>query len=222
MYALIHKNKVISGPRDWTKPLWVTLLKQRGVSNILIPRNPIEELPHIIDENTKICRATVIQEPINTMTQYYQGPTWDLSGDVAIANYDIIETPIEFARGNFKELAKIERRKKEVTTIKVTVQDTEVTVSTDRDERSVFITKLSLVGENDTVNWKFPESWLVLTRADLLFIITSVDNHVQSTFDWEKDINDQIDAAQTSQELLDIIIVQESNLQNRPRRIEEE
>jgi hypothetical protein len=226
MYALINNNKVISGPRQWNRAYFLVILQQNNIATngIVIPRNAPEEFPFIINEDTKICEAVINEDKINSMVQYLQGPTWDLTDDIAIANYEAVDTPIEFAKGNFKELAKIERRKKEVTTIKVTVQDTEVTVSTDRDERSVFTAKLAVIGEDVTVNWKFPEGWLELSRADLLFIISSIDAHVQDTFDWEKNINDQIEAATTAEELLEIVIVEEreNDGPNRPRRIEEE
>jgi hypothetical protein len=208
MYALIYKNKVISGPKSWSKGFWLTLLKQRGITNAVIPRNPVENLPYKINDDTKICQVQMIQSPIDNMVQYHRGPLWDLSGDIAVANYEVIDTPIEFARGNFKELAKQERRKKENTSINITVQNTEVKVATDAKERSVFTAKLASIGESDTVNWKFNETWLQLSRQDLQQIVSDIDAHVQSTFDWEKDIDSQIDAAASAEELLAIEIVE--------------
>ena len=98
----------------------------------------------------------------------------------------------------------VKRYVKEVAGTKATVQNTEVTVDTSREGRNVFVQKYSLMKTGDTVNWKFPEGWLTLTKIELGTIVTAGQTHIQSFFDWEKDYSDQIDAAQTKQDLLDI------------------
>jgi hypothetical protein len=57
------------------------------------------------------------------------------------------------------------------------------------------------MGNDDTANWKFPEGWLTLTKDDLASVVTAADAYVQGVFDWEKTINDEIDAAETAEEL---------------------
>lgn len=211
MYALIYKNKVISGPRSWSAAFWSQLLKNRGHS-VDIFNTPPQTLPYIIDEHTEIREAQLIQPTVNQMIQQLRGPSWDLSGDQAVATYEIEDLPIEFARANFAELAKQERRRRENTTITVTVQDVEVEVDTDAAERAVMVSKLATMADDHTVNWKFTHSWMQLTKQDLQTLVSAVDQHVQSTFDWEKGINDEISAAQNGEQLLNIEIITEDDL----------
>jgi hypothetical protein len=57
------------------------------------------------------------------------------------------------------------------------------------------------MGVDDTVQWKFPEGWLTLTRSDLGTVVTAGSNHVQDQFVWEVNKNTEIDACATATEL---------------------
>jgi hypothetical protein len=208
IYAIVHKNRVILGPLAWAQKYYTDVLKIRHRVQANIPGIPPEQLPYRVDADTTIHEVVENRTDIDPMVQYHYGPLWDLSGDVVVANYEIHELQIELARNNFKALAAHERYKKEVSSVKVTVQSTEVTCDTSRDGRNIFLQKYSLMGENDTSNWKFPEGWLTLTKSDLGQIVLAGATHIQSAFDWEKNISDQIDAAQTAEELNAIEIEQ--------------
>lgn len=200
-YAIVHKGRVIVGPLAWAQKYYTDVLKIRHRITANIPGKAPDELPYVIDENTKIHAVEENKPEVDVMTQYHYGPLWDLSGDVVVANYEIREQTIEDARNNFRAYAAHERYKKEVSGTKVTIQDTEVTVDTTREGRAAFVQKYSLIGDEDVVNWKFPESWLTLTKDDLAAVTLAADLHVQQAFDWEKTINDEIDAAETAEEL---------------------
>ena len=211
MFALIHKNEVISGPRDWDRAFFTFILNAKNVHlNMPIPRTPLDNEPYHIDTNTKIIRAEIVQASINSMVEYHQGPTWELFEDKALAHYATIDTPIEFARNNFKDLVAAKRYEKEIKGTKTTIQETEVTLDTSRDGRSIFIQKYSLMQENTTVNWKFPEGWLTITKAELGQCVMAGVTYIQSCFDWEKSYDDLINAATTKAELLQI----EQNIKN--------
>jgi hypothetical protein len=200
-YAIVHKGRVIVGPLAWAQKYYTDVLKIRHRITANIPGKAPEDLPYVIDENTKIHAVEENKPEVDLMTQYHYGPLWDLTGDVVVANYEVREQTIEDARNNFRALAAHERYKKEIAGTKVTVQDTEVTVDTTREGRAAFVQKYSLMGNDDTVNWKFPEGWLTLTKTDLAAVVTAADAYVQGVFDWEKTINDEIDAAETAEEL---------------------
>lgn len=200
-YAIVHKGRVIVGPLAWAQKYYTDVLKIRHRITANIPGKAPEELPYVIDENTKIHAVEENKPEVDVMTQYHYGPLWDLSGDVVVANYEIREQTIEDARNNFRAYAAHERYKKEVSGTKVTIQDTEVTVDTTREGRAAFVQKYSLIGDEDVVNWKFPEGWLTLTKDDLAAVTLAADLHVQQAFDWEKTINDEINAAETAEEL---------------------
>jgi len=206
MYVIIHKGRVILGPLAWAQKYYTDVLKIRHRVEANIPGQAPEEMPYTIDENTKIHEAVENKAQMDPMVQYYYGPHWDTSADVVVANYDVVDLPIESARNNFRALAAHERYKKEVSGVKVTIQDTEVTIDTTRGERDIFVQKYLLMGEDDTVNWKFPEAWLTLTKQELGLVVQTGAGYIQGCFDWEKDVNDQIDAAETAEELYAIEI----------------
>ena len=51
------------------------------------------------------------------------------------------------------------------------------------------------MADGETVKWKFPEGWVELTKTELGGIVAAGAAHIQTQFDWEKNIGDQIDAA---------------------------
>lgn len=208
MYAVIHKNKVIIGPKEWNRAFYTFRLKKLGVNPSTMPRTAPESLPYIIDDDTKVVPATIIHDDVTPMVQHHRGPVWTIQEDSAIAHYQAVDNSIEASRNNFREQAADERYKKEVSGTKVVIQDIEVSIDTSRDGRNIFLQKYSLIGDEDTVNWKFPEGWLTISKAELGVIVMAGAAHIQSAFDWEKSINEQIDAAETAEELLAIEIVE--------------
>lgn len=201
MYAIVHKNRVILGPLAWAQKYYTDVLKIRHRIQANIPGQAPEQLPYRVDADTTIHLVTENKPEIDAMVEYHYGPLWDLTSDVVVANYDIVPLPIESARNNFKALAAHERYKKEVSGTKTTVQGIEVTCDTSRDGRNIFLQALSLMPDGGSSNWKFPEGWFTLTKAELTQVVYAGAAHIQAAFDWEKDINDQIDAAQTAEEL---------------------
>lgn len=214
MYALVHKNKILVGPKDWDRGFFLAALREKGIKNAIIPRKPQEQLPYAIDEDTKIFKAEVVKAEINPMVEYHRGPIWTITEETATANYEAVDTPVEYARGNFKALAASERYKKEIAGTTFEIQGVTVTLDTTREGRNIFIQKYSMMGDLDTVNWKFPEGWLTLNKSELGQVIAAGAAHIQTAFDWEKGISDLIDSAQTKEELLAIEIVEKAEDNN--------
>jgi hypothetical protein len=205
MFALIHKNQVISGPKDWDRAFFTFLLNDKNVHlNVPIPRAVPNQTPYHIDDNTKIVPVEIIRASINSMVEYHQGPTWELLEEKALAHYEVIDTPVVFARSNFKDLVARSRYEKETKGIKTTIQTLEVSLDTSRDGRNIFLQKYSIMQDGTTVNWKFPEGWLTLTKAELGECVDVGAAYIQSCFDWEKNYDDRINAATTKEELLQI------------------
>lgn len=219
MYAVVYKNRVIVGPMGWNRGIFQGSLEKENIKQTL-PRVAPEDLPYVVNEDAKIMLVEEVRPEMNPMVEYYYGPLWDVTGDVAIANYEVRDGTIEDARYNLKQLAAQERWKKEIAGTKVTVQDTEVTIETDRETRNIFLQKYALMQDDELVNWKFPERWLTLTRTELSQVIATGASYIQGCFDWEKTINDEIDTSNTKEELLAIEIV-EPKEENRPNRLAE-
>ena len=206
MYAVVYKNRVIVGPMAWNRGIFQGSLAKEKIQ-IQLPRVPPDEWPLVVNEDAFIVPVQENRPALNPLVEYYYGPLWDIQSDLVIANYDIWDQDIGSARLNLKSQAAAERYRKEVTGPTHVVQGTTVTLDTSRDGRNIFVQKLAFMADGDTVNWKFPEAWLLLTKSDLAGVVQEGAAHIQSCFDWEKDISDQIDAAQTKQELLAIPIL---------------
>jgi hypothetical protein len=209
MYAVVYKNRVIVGPMDWNSGIFKGSLEKEGV-DIQLSKLPPEQLPLIINNDAKITLVEEIRPEIDPMVEYYYGPLWNVSGDVTIANYEVMDSPVDAAKINYINLAAAERWKKEVAGVKLNIGSKEVTLDTTRDGRAIYSHQLSVMSNGDTVNWKFTEGWLSLTKSDMSSVVAAVSAHVQSTFDWEKNINDQTDAANTKQELQALEIIEQS------------
>lgn len=202
MYALVHRNKVISGPRSWNRAFFEFILKRKKIDSGSIPKNPTETLPYQIDADTCIMSATVIKEELNPFIQHYRGPLWKIQGNIAIATYEVVDTELEFAKINYKDFLADKRYEKEVAGTTATAQDQEVSVDTSREGKIAFYQRYSVMGKDDTVNWKFVEGWLTLSKTEFGQIVQAITNHVESAFDWEKGISDQIDAETALEDLV--------------------
>jgi hypothetical protein len=175
----------------------------------LLPRRDPQELPILIDEDTYITSAAIVIPPHNERIETYHGPYWNFENkDLAVGTYEIKYKTLGSIRELLRNEAAAERYRREVAGTKTTIQDLEVTLDTSRDGRNVFIQKYTLMGENDTVNWKFPEGWLTLTKVELGAAVSAGAAHIQGSFDWEKAKIEEIEAAETAEALDAIVIVE--------------
>ena len=207
MYAVIYDNRVLVGPMNWNRGMFQGALERKGIQYPL-PRTAPDNLPLTINEHAKIMRVDEIRPQMNPLVEFYYGPLWDITEERAIANYEVHDSPIESMRYNLKQVAAQERYKREVLGTTTTIQDQTVTIDTNRGARDIFVQKYLLMSDTDTVNWKFPEGWLTLTKQDLGTVVQAGAQYIQSCFDWELNIAEQIDLAQTKQDLLAIIIAE--------------
>jgi hypothetical protein len=209
MYVLVHKERVIVGPRDWNRPMFDGALQKLKIQ-VLLPRRDPQELPIIIDTDTYITNAAITIPPHNEKIETYHGPYWNFENkNLAVGTYQIKEKQIGSIREFLTKEAANERYRKEVSGTTAEIQGVTVTLDTSRDGRNIFLQKYTLMGENDIVNWKFPEGWLALTKSDLGIAVSSGANHIQSAFDWEKAKIEEIEAAETATTLDAIIIVEQ-------------
>ena len=57
------------------------------------------------------------------------------------------------------------------------------------------------MSDTDVIGWKFPECWLNLTKEELGIAVNAGVAYVQSQFAWEQNIDDQVNNAQTVDDL---------------------
>lgn len=153
--------------------------------------------------------------PIVSSTQPDFDPTFEhLSGPwYTYANNEATETwgkdtkDLAFVRAYLKDLTASVRYDKEVGGAKATIQGQTVTVDTSRDGRNIFVQSYMLLADTDTIKWKFPEGWLLLTKADLGACVMAGVTAVQTAFLEEHDQGVAIDAATDTASLQAIYLV---------------
>lgn len=213
MFVIVYQNSVILGPMRWNRFRFENqILEETEVQITLADRNDNKD-PVLINNDLKILPVVGTQNPsFNSKIQFLNGPYWVFTDTEATMSFVAEDKNVEAVKNELKTLVASERYLKEIAGTKVTVQNVEVTVETDRETRNVFVQKFTLMGENDTVNWKFPEGWLNLTKSDLGTVVAAGVAYIQSQFDWELTKVSEIDNCTTLSELDAIVILEEVNV----------
>jgi hypothetical protein len=207
MYVLVYKDRVLVGPRDWNYGIFEDALGRLGI-NMYLPRTPPDSFPFVINDETRITNSVLTMPNYNQKIERTHGPYWDTTVDPIQGTYGVATLDVEFIRPKLKDMVAAERYRKENLGIKITIQNTEVSINTSRGNRDIFIQKYFLMTENETVKWKFPECWLTLTKQDLGQIVSAGARYIQDCFDWEASKNNEIAIAQTPADLDSIIITE--------------
>ncbi len=206
MFVIVYNNSVILGPMKWNQKRFQDEIEEECEITASLPYT--NEGVITVNENIKIYPVQITQDPpFNSKIEFLHGPFWEFTETHAISSYVVQPKPIEAVRNELKTLVAQERWKKEIKGVKVTTQSLEVTADTNRGTRDIFVQQYLLMGESDTVMWKFPEAWLNLSKSDLGLIVATGANHVKQAFVWEQDLAAQIDACTNLNDLDALVIV---------------
>lgn len=184
MYAIISNGNIIQTLLKWNPRMISSILQEELELDIKVHFPDEANVPWIINEETKIFQVREIKPEYNPKIEELTGPNWEITEDLAIANYEVKPLILQIAKANLIQQLSSERKSREIKDIKVTVKGQEVTVSTDRESRAVYSSKILSIGDL-TAYWKFPETWMEITKSDLEIIISEIDKVVQAAFDWE-------------------------------------
>lgn len=210
-----NRITVLLGPMPWRQRMFQSeindLVDQGELSErFIIP--PVEQGYINIGNGIEIFPVGDSYMPEHdTNFQQAAGPFRTFDNNIAVPSYTVQDLDINIIKGNLKQLAASERYRKEVSGSNTVVQGSTVTLDTSRDGRNIFVQKLMLMSDTDTVNWKFPETWLTLTKQDLANVVSTGAAYIQSQFNWEQDISAQVDSATTIEELRLINIIEPLN-----------
>lgn len=205
MFVIVHENFVVWGPKPWNKLGFEDVLRTDCEVEYTLPQRNDNQDPFIINENTKILKAIGLDNPeINPKIQRLNGPYYNFYDDRAEYYYLPEDLPIDFVRGNLKSTVAANRYNAEISGIKQTIQDHEVTIDTTRDGRQIFFDTYLAMGDSETINWKFPEMWIAVTKLNIEQIVLAGKLHIQTCFDWENNKVIEIDNATTLTDLNNI------------------
>jgi len=210
MYALIHKTQLLLGPIKFNSRLINSSLEDEEIDYEIQPRQ-YEEVPIHIDENTHIVPAIQDIPSHDGRTHSVGNFTWEINRDenqipVSVTfSYPIFEKTLEQIKVERKTEVTPVRREKENIIIDIEVNETTVKVSTSREQRIAFVSKL--VSSSGPHNFKFEDGvWLEVDNATLQDIVTQIDTKVQEAFDWELAKLQEIDACTSAEEVFAVII----------------
>lgn len=202
MFVILHNNRVIYGPRNWSKiHFQEVILEDCDFECSLDIRND-QCLPVIVNDDIKIWPIERLPLPsYNTRIQRLDGPYWNLLDDRAEMYFGVVDMPVEAVKNMMKEIIMNNRYYYEIEGFKHIVQDTEVTINTSRTSRDVFLNTYLSMTDNESVSWKFPEGWVNISKFDLQQIVNEIKKHVQDGFSWEQSKSIEIDSVNTLEEL---------------------
>ena len=211
-YVIVKdKQMVLLGPMGWRQRMFqneINDLVEQGEMSVAYQIPPVEQGYIDLGEGFEI--FPIVESYIPDHDPIYDqlvGPFYTYADGKASSTYTTVLGDISLSKATLKSQAAAERYRKENLSTTITVQGQAMTLDTSRDNRSIFVDKLMMMGESDTVNWKFPEGWVMLTRAELQSIVLFGAAYIQAQFDWENTISSQIDAATTVEELKAIVIL---------------
>ena len=212
MYALIHNSQLILGPIQWNYRLINGELEDLEVDARVTPRD-YENIPIRFDDLTFLVPVTQIIPEHDGRFQSVGNFTWEIIQENEIwpsgveMTYAISNKTLDQIKQEYKSQLPEIRRQKETQIIDVTLGETTVQVSTSREERVSFVSKL--VSSPGPHNFKFENDvWLQITTTELEYVISQIDAKVQEAFDWEYSKVQEIDACETGEDVYNVIIVE--------------
>ena len=211
MYALIYNSQLILGPIQYNYRMINGELEELEIESRVTPRD-YENIPIRFDDFTFLVPVVQTIPEHDTRFQSVGNFTWEIireSDNPARVEmtYPISNKTLEQIKEEYKTRLPDIRRQKETQMIDVTINDTIVQVSTSREERVSFVSKL--VSSPGPHNFKFENNVLLqITTTELEYVISQIDAKVQEAFDWEYTKVQEIDACETGEDVYNVVIIE--------------
>ena len=212
MYALIHNSQLILGPIQYNYRMINGELEELEIDARVTPRD-YENIPIRFDDFTFLVPVVQTIPEHDTRFQSVGNFAWEIiqENDIPVRvemTYPISNKTLEQIKEEYKKQLPDIRRQKETQIIDVTINDTIVQVSTAREERVSFVSKL--VSSPGPHNFKFENNvWLQITTTELEYVISQIDAKVQEAFDWEYTKVQEIDACETGEDVYNVVLIEE-------------
>ena len=215
MYALVHNYQLILGPIKYNYRLINGEIEELELDYRVSPRD-YDNVPITIDVETKTYLIPAIENipEYDPRFQFVGNFEWTIieENDIPVRvefSYSVSDKTLEQVKEEYKSLVSPIRWEKENKILTLTVNNTEVEVSTSREERSQFINKkISCpVLQTETHNYKFHNGvWVSIGCTDIEYILEQIDHEVQEAFDWEIVKYVEIDACITKEDVYNVIL----------------
>ena len=209
MYALIHNSQLILGPIGFNYRMINSELENLGLLNRVLPNEYIN-VPIKFNDDTFLLQAIQNIPFYDQKFKQIENFSWEIIKDNDIPvrvemNYFLIDKTLQEIKDEYKKKLPELRKEKENTYIDVNIDGNVFSVSTNREDRLSYVSKL--IASPGPHKFKFNSTiWLEITKTELQYIISQIDLKVQEAFDWEYQKTQEINACKTGQEVYDIVL----------------
>jgi len=206
MYALVNGQELLLGPIAFNYRMINSVLEEELEVEYRVTSQDYQNVPLHFTEDIKILPATNDIPEYDQKFQTVSQTSHTIADDEVVFVYTVEDKTLEQIKDEYKAGVKPERQRRENTSIEVTINNSAITVSTDRENRLALIAKY--IAGPGPHNFKFDNgTWLEITTEDLQTIIQAVDSKVQEAFDWELAKLQEIDACETKEAVYEVEIV---------------
>jgi hypothetical protein len=211
-YLLVQNQSIVHlGPVTWKQRFIqseINDLIDSGELNVDYTVTPVEQGYINIGDGFEFFPVSLEIPAYDSVYQHLAGPVWSYTANVATGTYTVIDRPINDIKSSLLTLAASERYRKEClgTTANVTSSNVTISLATDPANRGQYVVLLNSMTSN-TINFKTSSGFIELSNTDIQIMVTAVNNYVQSQFNWEQEIHNQVNDSQDTSTLKSIQIL---------------
>jgi hypothetical protein len=206
MYALINGQELLLGPISFNYRMINSVLEEELEVEFRVTSQDYLNVPITFTEDIKILPARNEVPEHDPRFQTVSQTSHAISTTEVVFVYTVADKSLEQIKAEYKAKVAPERWNRENTTVTVTINDNEITVSTSRDNRLSLISKL--ISGDSPYNFKFDDGvWAEISSNDLSNILGEIDIIVQAAFDWELAKLAEIDACVNGEEVYAVEII---------------
>lgn len=206
MYSLVNGQELLLGPIAFNYRMINSVLEEELEVDFRVTSQDYQNVPITFTEDIKILPARNEVPEHDPRFQSVSQTSHTITDTEVVFGYGVGNKSLEQIKGEYKAAVAPERWNKENTTVTVTINDNEITVSTSRDNRLALVSKL--LSSDGPYNFKFNDGvWEEISKADLQTILNAIDIVVQAAFDWELAKLAEIDACENGEAVYAVMIV---------------
>lgn len=185
-------------------------LVERGFPELSVPDNmtvyrkgliPTNQ-PLVLSDRVKIYKVEYTPQPeFDELTQYKENLSWIIENGKVVGTYFVYNKDLDQVKSDVKEIARQKRNIDILEPSDFVISGNQVKIHTDPQSYLVCLANANNMLDNDTINWKVIDGWVVATKFDLLSMASFIYQKTQQLFNQELSLNLQIDDCSTVEEI---------------------